>query len=191
MIKKKKTLRIFFALTIVSILTFTFFLIFPQIEKVTDIETINPGGVTGKILVVYHPGISNFQKNVTRSFVNGLVEKDYIVDMTTPSSKTTTEIDRYDLIVLGSPTYGFSPAKPIEDYIKRVGDFNDKKVVVLLTGAGSTDESIEEMKDLIEVANGSIIEVLILWSSAPNEEIYETSDPLEIAYNSAVNLDIS
>lgn len=191
MIEKKKILVLFLGLFIISILTFAFLMVFPQMEKVTELETINAHGETGKILVIYHPGLSNFQKNITDSFVKGLIENDYVIDITTASSKAATEIDAYDLIVLGSPTYGFSPAKPIEDYIKRVGDFKDKKIVILLTGLGIPDESKEKMKELIELGNGSIIQSLLLGSSASNEEIYGTNDPLEIAYNSAINLDIS
>lgn len=191
MIGKKKALKIFAGLVLISALLFAYLLVVPQMEKVTGLDTKNSDGKSGKILVVYHPGLSSFQKDVTMSFVRGLVERDYIVDITTPSSKTTTEINGYELIVLGAPTYGFAPAKPMENYIKRVVDFKGKKIVAILTGSGSTDESLAKMKELIEIANGAVIESLPLWSSAPNEEIYGISDPSEIAYKYALNLKIS
>lgn len=191
MVGKRKALKIFASLVLVGLLIFTFLLLFLQTEKVTGFETLNSEGKSGKILVVYHPGLSSFQKDVTLSFVSGLVERDYIVDITTSSSETTTETNGYDLIVLGAPTYGFSPAKPMENYVKKFGDFKGKKIVVLITGSGSTDESAAKMKELIENANGAIIESLTLWSLAPNEDIYGISDPSEIAYKSALNLKIS
>lgn len=191
MVGKRKALKIFSVLFIIGLLLFAFLLLFPQMEKVTGLQTLNSEGKSGKILVVYHPGLSSFQKDVTMSFVRGLVERDYIVDITTPSSETTTKINEYDLILLGTPTYGFSPAKPMENYIKRFGDFKGKKIVVIITGSGSTDETKAKMKELIENANGAIIESLTLWSSAPNEDIYGIGDPSEIAYNSGLNIKIS
>jgi flavorubredoxin len=191
MIGKRKALKLFAGLVLISVLIFAFLLVVPQMEKVTGLETINSEGKSGKILVVYHPGLSSFQKDVTMSFVRGLVERGYIVDITTPSSKTTTEINEYEIIVLGAPTYEFAPAKPMENYIKRVGDFKGKKIVAILTGSGSTDESVAKMKELIEIANGIVIESLPLWSSAPNEEVYGISDPSQIAYKYALNLKIS
>jgi len=191
MIGKRKALKIFAGLIFISVLLFAFLLVVPQMEKITELETKNSEGKSGKILVVYHPGLSSFQKDVTMSYVKGLVERDFIVDITTPSSNTTTEITSYDLIVLGAPTYEFSPAKPMENYITRVGDFKGKKIVAIITGSGSTEESVVKMKELIERANGALIESLPLWSLGPNEELYDISDPSKIAYNSALNLKIS
>ncbi|KYC49425.1 MAG: hypothetical protein APG12_01513 [Candidatus Methanofastidiosum methylothiophilum] len=191
MIKKRTVLKLILGGILIFIMTFAFLLVVPQMEKLTGLETINPEGKSGKVLVVYHPGVSSFQKDVTMSFVRGLVEIDYVVDITTPSSKTTTEIANYDLVVLGAPTYGFAPAKPIENYIKRVADFKEMRIVSILTGAGSTDESVEKMKELILMTNGRLIKSLPLWSSAPNEEIYGISDAKQIAYKAGLELEIN
>jgi len=191
MIGKRKALKIFTGLVLISVLLFAYLLVVPQMEKVTGLDTKNSEGKSGKILVVYHPGLSSFQKDVTMSYVKGLVERNFIVDITTPSSNTTTEITNYDLIILGAPTYEFAPAKPMENYITRVSDFKGKKIVVIITGSGSTDESVAKMKELIESTNGALIESLPLWFLGPNEEIYGISDASEIAYKSALNLDIS
>jgi len=191
MIGKRKALKIFTGLVLISVLLFAYLLVVPQMEKVTGLDTKNSEGKSGKILVVYHPGLSSFQKDVTMSYVKGLVERNFIVDITTPSSNTTTEITNYDLIILGAPTYEFAPAKPMENYITRVSDFKGKKIVVIITGSGSTDESVAKMKELIESTNGTLIESLPLWSLGPNEEIYGISNASEIAYKSALNLEIS
>lgn len=160
-------------------------------EKETDLKSINSQGKSGNVLVIYHPGLSSFQEDVTYSFVKGLVERDYAIEITTSSSKTTTDISKYDLIVLGMPTYGGGLAKPMENYLARIDDLEGKKVVIIITGAGSTDESVTNMKEFIAMRNGYIIESLPLWSMKPNEDVYGINDATEIAYNSALNLQLS
>jgi flavorubredoxin len=74
-------------------------------EIIRDFETLNPDGLEGEALVVFRPGISLFQEDMTNAFVEGLVEKDWIVNITTSSSQTPINIHDYDLLVLGTPTY--------------------------------------------------------------------------------------
>ncbi len=189
--KKNNILKLTGCLVLIIIILFAFLGIIPQMEKETDLKSINSQGKSGNVLVIYHPGLSSFQEDVTYSFVKGLVERDYAIEITTSSSKTTTDISKYDLIVLGMPTYGGGLAKPMENYLARIDDLEGKKVVIIITGAGSTDESVTNMKEFIAMRNGYIIESLPLWSMKPNEDVYGINDATEIAYNSALNLQLS
>jgi hypothetical protein len=147
----------------------------------SDVQVKNPGGSAGIAFVVYQPGISNFQEQVTLAFVDGLISNDWRVEITTASSQTPTDLSKYDLLVLGSPIYGDAPASPLVDYISSAGDLGSMNTVIILTGAGSGNTAVNTLENLVQEANGNIVKTLLLYTQAPNEELYGISDPLEIA----------
>jgi flavorubredoxin len=95
--------------------------------------------------------------------------------MTTASSSAPTNLSRYNLLVVGSPTYAGNPAPPIERYIGRLGNLNHKSTVIIGTAAGTNPSTIA-MKDRVQSANGTIVKTLSLYTQAPNN-----GDPTSIA----------
>jgi len=144
-------------------------------DVISKIKVLNPQG-ENKALVIYHPGLSDFQRKVTLAFANGLVSSGWRVEVTTASSRAVADLSSYDLLVLGSPTYGFKPASSIQRYISRVGDFQGKQTVVIVTAAGSAGGSLAIMEKLIQDRNGFIVKSLKLFTQAPND-----GNPLDIA----------
>jgi hypothetical protein len=136
-------------------------------ERVTPLTTLNPDGVAGTALLVYHPGLSDFPDRIVTAFADGLVQSGWTVDRTTASGKAPAEFAAYDLVVLGSPIYG-GPAKPLSDYIARA-DFGGKPVVLLLTGAGDPDVTLLTTVEMVEAHNGVVIAPLAYTSMRPNE----------------------
>jgi flavorubredoxin len=100
------------------------------------------------------------------------------VEITTVNSQTPTDISSYDLLVLGWPTYIFSPSLPIRRYLKRIGDLKNKDVVILCTAAGYPGESCEKMRSIVQGTNGNVVKTLTLFSMRPHED---NLDPVEIA----------
>jgi hypothetical protein len=152
-----------------------------QLDVATETVTINPTGTTGNALVVYHPGQSSFQKDVTSAFVEGLVGSGWTCDVTTASREAPGELGDYDLLVLGAPTYQWKPASPIRRYIARLGELDRMPTALVLTGGGSTARAASLFVEYVEEANGNVIEMLEIWQGAPNEGLHGISDPLEIA----------
>jgi len=154
-----------------------------NMPHVSDVQVNNPEGNAGVAFVVYQPGISNFQEKVTNAFVDGLISNDWRVEITTASSQTPTDLSNYDLLVIGSPIYADTPARPVIDYVSNVGDLEGMNTVIILTGgAGTGDEAPSILGNHVQEANGIVVKSLMLYStSASNEEQYGTTDPLEIA----------
>ena len=152
-----------------------------QVSVPSQMVVVNPAGATGAALVVYHAGLSSFQKDVTLAFVDGLVSSGWRCDVTTASREAPTDLSGYDLLVLGAPTYNFKPAGPIKRYLERVGDLGGLATAPIVTGGGSTARSASLLADYVMEANGTPIEVLELWQAAPNEEMHGISDAMEIA----------
>jgi flavorubredoxin len=154
-------------------------------EVVSELEVRNPDGDAGVALVVYHPGKSAFQQEVTDAFAKGLVSNGWRVEITTVSAQASTELAGYDLLVLGGPTYWFAPARPIRRYLSRLGDLAGQPAVVIITAMGAGERSISIMQQQVREANGDLVKSLILYTTRPNEDLYGINEAVEIANQAA------
>lgn len=139
-------------------------------EVASEVTTLNPGGETGRALVVYHPGKSDFQNRVFAGFAEGLVGSGWRVEVTTPSPQAPTGMADYDLLVLGGPTYGFTPNRPIQKYVSRLGDLGGKPTVTIITALGMGERSSGRMEQLVRQANGKLVRALVLYKARPNDD---------------------
>jgi flavorubredoxin len=147
-------------------------------EVVSEVKVLNPDGEKGTALVVYQRALRDFQPKMASAFAEGLASGGLRVDITTVSSQAPTDLTKYDLIVLGWPTFWFNPSLPVRRYVDRVKDFEQKSIVIICTAAGSPLGSCEKMRTLVSSANGNIVRSLTLYSMRPNEG---DRDPVEIA----------
>jgi hypothetical protein len=159
-----------------------------NMEVVSPVETLNPDGQTGTALVLYHPGKSSFQRDVSYSFAGGLASNGWRVDVTTASSQAPMDLSGYDLLVLGAPTYDWLPAKRLPTYLSGLGSFAGTPTVIIISGAGYTDLSQRAMEMLVQEAGGEILKSLAVWSMRPNDDLYGISDPLEAMRQAALEI---
>lgn len=164
-----------FVIVVASVLGFIFFKI--NSDYVSEIDVLNTGG-SETALIIYHPGLSSFMKDVTYAFADGLVENGWRVEITTASSQAPTDLSDYSLLALGSPVYADSPSPTIKRHIQRMGDLEGMNTVLLVTSGGSDGGAEASMQQTVEEHNGTVKEVLSLFNSIPNEG---DSDPLSIA----------
>jgi flavorubredoxin len=108
-------------------------------------------------------------KDVTYAFAGGLTSNGWRVEITTPSSKAPTSLSGYDLLVLGSPVYGFAILPTIERQLERIGDLKRIDTVAILTAAGAPGNSASTMEQAILASNGIVEKVIVLFGMAPNE----------------------
>jgi flavorubredoxin len=139
-------------------------------DTVTPLAVANPDGTAGRALIVYQPGLSSFPERVASAFASGLAAAGWQVSTTTASRQAPAAVTGYDLIVLGSPVYGGAPAKPLDRYIERVGDFRGKPVVILLTAAGDAGPAIKLTEQKVARAGGRPLRSLGLTTMKPNDE---------------------
>ena len=147
----------------------------------TDLLALNPEGSTGLALVVYHPGLSDFQEEVTFAFVEGLIESGWACDVATVHRDAPMDVSSYDLLVLGSPTYAWRPAIPMQRYVSRLLGAEAKPTLLLLTAAGTFRDAFGAFATNIEAVGAVVVDTLGITQAAPNEEVHGISDPLEIA----------
>ena len=159
-----------------------------RIDAPSAVVTVNPGGTTGRALIVFHPGLSSFQEDVTAAFVDGLSDGGWRCDVTTASRQAPQDLVGYDLLVLGAQSYEWRPACPVRRYVERLGDLQGLATVILVTGAGSTDRAAGLLEGHVADVNGRVIERLEVWQAAPNEQVHGIADAEEIARRAAEGL---
>lgn len=139
-------------------------------ETASDIEILGADGTAGSALIVYHPGMSDLQERLTAAFARGLRENEWHVARTTTSSTAPTDLSNYDLLVLGVHTYWWSPDRPTQRYLARIGDLGGKPTVALLSGLGATGRSERLTREQIEAVNGEVVSIQPFWVMRPNYE---------------------
>jgi len=139
------------------------------IERDIEIKNVDGAEVA---LMVYHPGLTGFLGKVMEAFSEGMVSIGYRVEMTTASPRAPTEITKYDLLVLGSPTYGGNTSKPLSDYLTTLGDLGKMPVVVIATGLGN-ETAASHMEELVEKNNGTVVLKLRYSGMGANDEILD------------------
>jgi hypothetical protein len=139
-------------------------------DIITGIDTLNPEGTAGTALVVYHPGRSDFQRQVFARFAEGLASRGWRVETTTASPQAPANLAGYDLLVVGGPTYNFAPNRPIQRYLKRAGDLGGLPTVTITTGLGAGERASAILQDLVRQANGTLVPALLLYKMRPNDD---------------------
>jgi len=172
-----------FVIVVVGVLGFIFFKI--NSDYVSGIEVLNADGAQN-VLIIYHPGLSSFMKDVAYAFADGLVENGWRVEITTASSQAPTDLSGYSLLALGSPVYADGPSPTIKRHVERIGDLTGIDTVLLVTSGGSDGGAEATMQQTVEEHNGAVELVLSLFNSVPNE-----GDPLDIAEQAGRDLFIA
>jgi hypothetical protein len=145
-------------------------------EVVREMTTLNPNGTAGTALVVYHPGRSDLQERAINGFVEGLTEQGWRVYLTTASNQAPTDLSAVSLLVVGAQSYTWVPARPVQDYLRRVGDLKRLPVVAILSGLGETGPANAAMGDLVREVNGTMLSIYNVWQLRPIDELYGTDD---------------
>ncbi|GAB4310044.1 MAG: hypothetical protein Kow0019_07630 [Methanobacteriaceae archaeon] len=132
----------------------------------TDSEILQPSGnPLGDALVVYDPGLSGKSKNVAEVIAKELRSKGYKVDLVGIKSPKATQIDNYDIIIVGGPVYAGMVAKSVQNYLKALNPRSNTKLGVFTTGndpetANNKELLLKEAAPLPENSNLEIHAVI-------------------------------
>lgn len=158
-------------------------------EVTREVEVRGPDGRAGTALVLYHPGLSELQEQLTDAYAGGLVEAGWRVERTTTSAAAPGDLTGYDLLVLGVHTYWWAPDGPTRRYLGRVEDLDGLPVVALVSALGAAGRALRVTEARIEAAGGTPQAVLPFFVMRPNDE----TDPrpnevvaLEAAYRAGL-----
>jgi len=137
-------------------------------ETPTDTQVLNADGAK-TALVIYHPGLTDYARNVTYTYAEALAEAGWRVEVTTPSPQAPTDIAKYQLLVLGWAIYDFGPAPTITSQIQRIGDLNEVNTTIIIMGGGLDPFNVkDQMNRIVEDANGNVIQTITSFRSQRN-----------------------
>ena len=137
-------------------------------REVNSTETLNNSG-SKTALLIYHPGLSSFTKDVAYAYANGLVSSGWRVEVTTVSPQAPTDLSQYSLLVLCWPIYDLNPAPTITNYVHRIGNLQGINTTILTIGGGINPfDSSAAMNKIVQDAHGTIIQSLTMFRSNHN-----------------------
>lgn len=108
-------------------------------------------GSSKKAMIVYQPGASNFTEKIAHKIAKGLNDNGYEVTIDYPGTDLGTDVDKYSVLVFGSPVYGGKPLSIVTDYMSKLKDLSSKKIVLYSTGAGKNmTTELDEMEKALQ-----------------------------------------
>lgn len=133
-----------------------------------------------RALIVHHPGRSELQTRLQRTLAEVLASKGWQVELATAYEGNVVDMEAFDLLVLGAPTYNFRPARPLVDYLHCLKRLGGKPTLLVLTGGGMTEPAMSMLRRETERKGGRIVSVVEIWTGRPNAERHGIDDPQEI-----------
>lgn len=165
--KWKQALLVFFLAVVVVLASFAIVVAYASSavnkDVVSGISGINPSG-SKTALVVYQEGLTAYPKDTSYAFANGLAASGWRVEVTTASSQAPSNLSKYSLLVLGSPTY-YGPGQAVTRYVDRVGDLHGINTAIISLGSYTPEQSADTLKQTVQAANGTVVKSLALPSS--------------------------
>ena len=74
------------------------------------------------------------------------------------SELSTLDASKYDLIIIGMPTYGNFPPKVFNEILRRMGNLNGKMIILFNTARFSGGKCLDYMKEQIKEIGGKVID---------------------------------
>jgi flavorubredoxin len=106
----------------------------------------------GKALVIYQPSRSDKPNLVAHKFAEALNKKGYEVTLDHPGTYLSSDISEYSVVVFGSTVYMGRLSGALDDYIKSIKDFSNKKLI--LYSVGGTKGQIIELDNTEKLLGG-------------------------------------
>lgn len=143
-------------------------------REVASTEILNNSG-SKTALLIYHPGLTSYAKDVAYGYAEGLVTNNWRVEVVTASQQAPTNLSQYSLLVLCWAIYDFNPAPTITNYLHRVGDLQNINSAIITIGGGLDPLNAKEaMNNTVKSLNGSIIQSLTMFRSQRDMALLST-----------------
>lgn len=142
-------------------------------EITTQTEILNTDGAK-TVLVIYHPGLTDYAKNITYTYAEALAANGWRVEIATASPQAPADLTKYSLLVLSWAIYDFSPAPTITNQIHRIGNLNGINTTVIILGGGLDPLNVKEaMTKTVQEANGNLIQIFPAYRSQRDPSVLQ------------------
>lgn len=122
-------------------------------------------------LIVYDPDpFYNLDEQISRSFGQALADQGIRVTIATVAAAPDVENQPVDLYVFCANTYNFCPDWAVSNFIEKQRTLEDKYVMAITIGGGSTTGAQKVLNQLILSKKGNLLDSRSLWLLRPNDE---------------------
>lgn len=134
-------------------------------------KIFDPKGVDdGLALLVYQPSKTGHIDNSARLIAEELYKNGYKVVMDRPSIDLSSNVNEYDLIILGSNVYVGQLSSLIVDYATNLSSLKNKTLGLFSNGKLESTTEFSEIEDLVKGKPRIVTTKFIAGSTATDEE---------------------
>ncbi|MCC7406271.1 MAG: hypothetical protein IT288_17895 [Bdellovibrionales bacterium] len=157
-----------------------------ELEADSRHEILAEGNTPGRsALIIMHPSwLDGFQEELTAAFASSLAANGWRVERMRARSDQIPELAHYQLIVIGTNTYYWRPDLPTKRVLAQL-NLENKRVVGIVSGAGSTDWAVASLRQLLVESHGEVLDVRPFWLWRPNDEMRMDEPNREVAVDLA------
>lgn len=141
----------------------------------------NPASAT-QVIIVYDPDpFYNLDEQVCKAFAGELASDSTGVTVATVAAAEQRSDTIFSLYVFCANTYNWQPDRAISNYIKTRKHLDNKPVVAITLGAGSTAGSQKELELLIHQKKARLVDSGHFWLMRPNDETRTNEKNVSVA----------
>ncbi len=168
--RRRNIIGIFLKTLGVILLIWVFLSIFVE-QKGQRVSNIFGAFQARNALIVYDPDpFYNLDEQICLSIAKGLSENDWGVKVVSVAAANNIENETFDLYVFCANTYNWAPDMAVSNYIDEHDKLQNKDVLAITLGAGSTLRSQRVLEDIIRKKGSNLIDSKSYWLLKPNDE---------------------
>ena len=138
-----------------------------------------------KVLIVFDPDpFYNLDELVCKSAGKGFAEENFSVTVASVQAAKQLDTGTYDVFVFCANTYNWRPDWAVTNFIKE-SPIQNKPVIAITLGAGSTVSSQQALETLITKRGGRLVDSQSLWLMRPNDETRMQEHNVDVAQSIA------
>ena len=138
--------------------------------------------VNRSVLIVFDPDpIYNLDEQVCKTLGKVFAENNYhAVVASVAAAEGFTSLD-FDTYVFCANTYNWKPDYQISYFIREVAPIENKNVIAVTLGSGSTEDSKQLLEKIIHDRDAVLIDSKNYWLLRPNDESQMEESNVEVA----------
>ena len=138
-------------------------------------------GEKADVLILYHPDLFYaFDRKMPLAAGETFLRKGYIPVVDSYDRVSEADLSQLKYLLIITNTYNWSPDWPTQKWLEKT-NLNNKKVIAVTLGAGSTASSWSKMNNLLASSGAEVILTTTSWLLKPNDESRMKEDNVLVA----------
>jgi len=119
-------------------------------EYSSEPEVLSVQNSDKKALVVFQPSRTNFTSDMAHQIAKALNDNGYEVTINKPGKELSTDESKYSVLVFGTPVYVKEHSPVLEEYMKSVNSYSQKKILLFSTGMEEEKSELNKLEGFLK-----------------------------------------